>query len=161
MWVVGVPLAHGVLPWSISLLGARHAWVEGRPGIVNLIGFFPIAGGIVMLVWIMVLHLRRTPERVNLELTPTYLLIRGPYVVTRNPMYVAELSLWLGWAVFYGSLPVAVGVVVLWSLMNFGAIPREERTLEERFGEAYRDYERAVPRWLFFGRGAAKANPRG
>jgi len=91
----------------------------------------------------MVLHLGRTPERVELEWTPKYLLMRGPYVFTRNPMYVAELALWLGWALFYGSVPVFVGFVVLGVVMNFVAVPREERALEARFGEAYLQYKNA------------------
>lgn len=49
------------------------------------------------------------PERVTLGLTPSYLLMRGPYRFTRNPMYVAELGLWLGWTIFFGSPAVLIG----------------------------------------------------
>jgi protein-S-isoprenylcysteine O-methyltransferase Ste14 len=63
-------------------------------------------------------------------------------------MYLAELVLWLGWALFYGSVAVFIGCVVLWMMMNFIRVPREEQELEARFGEAYREYKRRVPRWL-------------
>lgn len=32
--------------------------------------------------------------------------------------------------------------------MNFRVVPREERTLEARFGEVYLHYKHTVPRWL-------------
>jgi protein-S-isoprenylcysteine O-methyltransferase Ste14 len=96
----------------------------------------------------MVLHVARTPEQAKLEWTPTYLLRSGPYAFTRNPMYVAELALWFGWALFYGSVAVLIGFLVLWMGMNFRVIPREERALEARFGDIYHQYRDRVPRWL-------------
>lgn len=147
-WAVGLLLAHNVFPWGLSLLSTRHGWVEGRPGLGNLVSLVLIGAGISGIVWTMALHYRRTPQRVEWERTPRYLLFRGPYRFTRNPMYLTELMLWLGWAFFYGSVPVFVGFLFLSVIMNFVAVPREERELEARFGEAYREYKRSVPRWL-------------
>ena len=36
----------------------------------------------------------------------------------------------------------------LWTLSNAFKVPQEERGLEARFGEVYRDYQRRVPRWI-------------
>ncbi|WP_395656984.1 methyltransferase family protein [Nocardioides sp.] len=72
----------------------------------------------------------------------------GPYRLSRNPLYVGLLALYLGLALlaptFWGLLlaPAAVQLV-LW-----GAIRPEERFLHERFGAAYDDYARRVRRWL-------------
>ena len=107
-----------------------------------------IVVGITGVVWTMALHFVRAPARVEWERTPGYLLIRGPYHFTRNPMYLAELALWLGWALFYGSFAVFIGFLLLCVMMNFIAVPREERALEARFGEAFREYKHSVPRWL-------------
>ena len=63
-------------------------------------------------------------------------------------MYLFELVLWFGWALFYGSLAVFIGFLLWWIMLNFYAIPYEERDLEARFGEAYRAYKARVPRWL-------------
>ena len=113
-----------------------------------MIGFVPVALGIAVLVWVMILGFAETPERVEVGLTPSFLLMRGPYAYTRNPMYVAELGLWLGWAIYYGSALVLVGFMLLWPVTNFIILPREERALEEHFGEHYRQYMKSVPRWL-------------
>jgi protein-S-isoprenylcysteine O-methyltransferase Ste14 len=146
VWVVGIPLAHGVIPWAISLLTPRYGWMEGRPGIWNWLGLIPVIAGSACLIWIMVLHFAQTPELV-LEATPQYLLKRGPYAFMRNPMYVAELALWIGWAFFYGSIAVLTGFLIFGLAMNFIAVPYEERRLEARFGEAYLQYKNSVPRW--------------
>jgi protein-S-isoprenylcysteine O-methyltransferase Ste14 len=96
----------------------------------------------------MVLGFAETPERVELGLTPSFLLMRGPYALTRNPMYVSELGLWFGWAIFYGGVLVFIGFVLLWLGTNFIILPREERALEDHFGDAYREFRNRVPRWL-------------
>lgn len=147
-WAVGLVLVHNVIPWGISLLSTRYGWVEARPGIWNLLGLIPTATGLAIVIWTMAMHLARAPERVEMERTPKYLLAQGPYRFSRNPMFLGELVLWLGWALFYGSIAVFIGLLLLWAAMNFMAVPREERGLEARFGEAYREYKSKVPRWL-------------
>jgi protein-S-isoprenylcysteine O-methyltransferase Ste14 len=63
-------------------------------------------------------------------------------------MYVAELALWLGWVLFFGSLSVFLGCIALLLVVNLVLVPREERTLETAFGQAYLIYKKRVPRWL-------------
>jgi protein-S-isoprenylcysteine O-methyltransferase Ste14 len=76
------------------------------------------------------------------------LIEEGPFRVSRNPLYVGLLALYLGLAflapTFWGFVlfPATV-LLVLW-----GAIRPEERFLHERFGAAYDDYTRRVRRWL-------------
>ncbi len=151
IWLVVIPFIHGVVPWAISLLTTRCGWTEGRPGTWNLLGRLPVALAIACFIGIMVMGFARVPElpeRVKLEMTPQFLVTRGPYAFSRNPMYVAVLALWLGWVLFYGSVAVLIGVPVLWALVTFILVPHEERALEARFGEAYRQYKSEVPRWL-------------
>jgi len=63
-------------------------------------------------------------------------------------MYVAELGLWLGWALFFGSPGVLAGCAVLVAVVNFVILPREERGLKSAFGPVYLQYKKEVPRWL-------------
>ena len=122
VWMVAIPLGHGVLPWAISLLTPRYGWVSGPPSGLNLIGLIPVVGGIVLLIWIIVVGFAHTNElsaRVGLDWTPKFLLGRGPYAFTRNPMYTAELGLWLGWVIFYGSADVLSRCIVLCVVHKF------------------------------------------
>ena len=147
-WIILLPLVHAGIPWVLSLLAPRYGWRDGQPANWNLLGLIPVALATICLIWLMILHFSRTPKRVKLERTPAYLLIRGPYRFSRNPMYLAELMLWFGWAIFFGSLAVFVGFLIMGPLMNYRVIPREEHDLEARFGEAYREYMHKVPRWF-------------
>jgi len=62
----------------------------------------------------------------------------------RHPYYLGHLCELLGWA-------VGTGLVVLYALLVFAVvtgglmIAAEERELESRFGQSYRDYKRRVP----------------
>src|SRR5580704_12492148 len=159
VWLVALPAVHAGIPWALSHLGPRYGWADGGPSGWNLLGCVPVAVGAVLLAWIMVFGLsryRELPERVPTDWSPAFLMTGGPYAISRHPMYIGELALWLGWAILYGSIPVLIGFVVLAAVVGFLA-PREERALEAKFGEVYRRYKARVPRWVGWpGRGRAE-----
>lgn len=147
-FVVMFPLGLVVAPWGLSLLSPRYGWVMSHPAVWNLFLLILIVAGIACTIWILVLHFVQAPEGWELERTPKYLLMDGPYKFTRNPIYLSELAIWLGWTLFYGSVAVFIGYMVWWVALNYVVVPWEERNLESRFGEAYLQYKRTVPRWL-------------
>ena len=149
-WFLAVlaPIGWGVGPWALSLLTPRSGWAAGRPSFWNMLGLIPVVLGTAGLFWTMGLHFAQAPAGFEWKLAQNYLLRRGPYAFTRHPMYLSELTLMLGWVLFYGSLAVLAGFLVAWAIFSFVNMPLEERALEARFGEAYRDYKRRVPRWL-------------
>ena len=81
-------------------------------------------------------------------LPTTALVVDGIYGRTRNPLYLGTTLIYLGLSVAAGSL-WAIGLVVplLW-VINVGVVKREERYLERKFGDAYRDYKARVRRWI-------------
>jgi protein-S-isoprenylcysteine O-methyltransferase Ste14 len=72
----------------------------------------------------------------------------GPYRVSRNPLYVGLLALYLGVALLTATLWGIVLFPAAVLLVRWGAIRPEERYLRERFGESYDAYSRRVRRWL-------------
>jgi protein-S-isoprenylcysteine O-methyltransferase Ste14 len=146
-------LVHVAAPWGLSRLASRHGWVDGRPGPWNLLALILVGAGIVCTLWTITLHSRASPQTF-LELRPSQkLLTPGPYAFSRNPMYVFELAFWLGWALFNGSVAVLGGFILWLAMFNFVIVPWEERDLEARFGDAYRQYKKVVPRWIGRSRG--------
>jgi protein-S-isoprenylcysteine O-methyltransferase Ste14 len=150
VFVVAIPIGHGVAPWALSRLAARHGGGGGSLAAWNLVGLAPIAFGAGLLVWVAVVGWRNVPGRVELGSTGNYLVTAGPYRLTRNPMYVGELSLWFGWAILFGSLAIALGFLALAVILQWLIVPWEERSLRRRLGERYRMYAAKTPRW--FGR---------
>jgi protein-S-isoprenylcysteine O-methyltransferase Ste14 len=147
-WPAGLLLVHASVPWGISFLSPRLGWTEARPGIINLSALILIAIGFSIVLWKLAIHFVRTPQRVEWERTPSYLLTHGLYQFSRNPMCLGELTLWLGWSVFFGSIPVLIAFFLLLLLLNYRVVPREESELEETFGDSYSQYKNRVPRWF-------------
>lgn len=155
---LGSVALHAVLPFELSRLGGRVGR-SGRPRpAVRGAGLLTVTAGAALMAWAVAAHHEAAPRGWALQLRPTpehllrrapyrldYLLRRGPYGLTRNPMYIGEAVVWLGWAVFYGSPAVWAGLAILcaaWAKV----VRWEERRLLERFGDDYRAYLAAVPR---------------
>jgi protein-S-isoprenylcysteine O-methyltransferase Ste14 len=152
------PLILGLLPWAISLLMPRYGWNDHGPSIWNYLGLVLVVIGILSLVWVFSTMFAQFPklswpveldedERL-LTATSRILIAHGPFAISRNPMFLSGLIVLAGWAVFYGSLAVLLFAVVGWVFANYLKVPAEERGLEARFGEVYRDYQKRVPRWI-------------
>ena len=74
------------------------------------------------------------------------LVVRGPYRLVRHPVYSGDLALWLGAAL--GTLNALLLVLLPLYLLGLSAEAAvEERLLEGKFGEAYRDYAARVGRF--------------
>lgn len=140
-----------VVPRAISSVTPRYGWTDSGPATWNLLGLIVIAVGAAGLIWVFSTLLSLTfklPAPVELEATASVLLTRGPFARSRNPMFLSGLAVWLGWAVYYGSAVILLVSVALWALTDSLTVPLEERALDGRFGDAYRDYKRRVPRWV-------------
>ena len=72
----------------------------------------------------------------------------GVYRYTRNPMYLGMLCLLTGWGAWLGRWAPFCVLPVFVLYMNRFQIGAEERALEQRFGQAFREYAGRVRRWL-------------
>lgn len=76
------------------------------------------------------------------------LIEEGPYRLSRNPLYVGLLALYLSLSFLASTFWGLVLFPAAALLLHWGAIRPEERFLHERFGAPYDDYARRVRRWL-------------
>jgi len=135
-----------VIPRAIARRGRRLGWTAGRPGLLNRLGVVPVGIGAAGLAWCVAAHYR-PGETVELSLVPESLIASGPYRFSRNPMYVSEQALLVGWVVYFGSPGLLGCTAALAAAMRY-AIGREERTLQTRFGDSWQEYAAKVRRWL-------------
>ena len=76
------------------------------------------------------------------------LVASGPFAYLRNPLYVGNIALWVGFAVTARLLWLAPAIAVLLALEYHAIVRWEEQLLESRLGQTYRTYAAQVPRWL-------------
>lgn len=79
---------------------------------------------------------------------PRRVVAVGPYRWVRNPIYLAALTVVVGEAWLFMSLPVLAYAGVMAITVHLFVMGYEEPTLERRFGASYTAYRQSVPRWL-------------
>jgi protein-S-isoprenylcysteine O-methyltransferase Ste14 len=76
------------------------------------------------------------------------LIDTGPFSLVRNPLYLGNILLWVGFAVSARLLWFAPIALLLLGLEYHAIVRWEESLLEQRLGDSYRRYMRDVPRWI-------------
>ncbi len=76
------------------------------------------------------------------------LIADGPYRLSRNPIYLGWMSLYLGLGIFFNNLWIVFLGAPLFATLQVAIITREEEYLEGKFGADYRAYREGVRRWL-------------
>jgi protein-S-isoprenylcysteine O-methyltransferase Ste14 len=147
----GLPI-HPPLVFLLALLpgiGLNLLWPI-RP----LPGGWGVAAGILLIVLgtaivpPVLLRFRRAGTAFDPHQPASALITDGPYRFSRNPGYVA-LTLWhIGIGLVLNNAWILLLVIVPVFIMDRWAIPREERHLEEKFGQEYLQYKTRVRRWL-------------
>lgn len=79
---------------------------------------------------------------------PKRLVTRGFYRYTRNPMYVAVLSVVAGWGILSGSTMLLAYWIAIFVVFSLFIRFYEEPHLTREFGDDYPAYMKRVGRWL-------------
>jgi protein-S-isoprenylcysteine O-methyltransferase Ste14 len=140
-----------VLPLVTSaLLHAERPWVilEGQQAALALGAFFTIATGVAIGV-ASVAGFKEAKTTILPAGRPTTAIVdKGPYAFTRNPMYLAMASAYLGLSLLLNSMWAVLLLPLILVVIDRLVIRREERYLTVKFGEPYREYCARVRRWI-------------
>jgi protein-S-isoprenylcysteine O-methyltransferase Ste14 len=104
--------------------------------------------GLVMLLWSFwdfLVKGRGTPAPID---PPKELVATGFYRYVRNPMYVGVLAIIIGHFLWFGYWNLLIYAIVVFVGFNAFVTYYEEPTLKRKFGAAYEDYLKKVPRWI-------------
>lgn len=79
---------------------------------------------------------------------PKELVIRGPYRYVRNPMYIGNLAIIFGEALWFTSPALLLYAIAMCFITHLYVTASEEPVLNRRYGGPYLQYVRTTPRWL-------------
>lgn len=132
-----------VLGW---MMGRVWPFGAGSPAL-EAVGAVIAGAGLALVTWAMsTFVLAGTPIMPN---RPAKALVtHGPYRYSRNPMYTALTLIYVGLALSTAIWWALVLLPLVLYVLHRAVIAREERHLTQTFGDAYREYTRAVRRWL-------------
>ena len=115
---------------------------------LGLLGVVPAAIGVAVVLWCewdFATFGRGTPFPLD---APKQLVARGLYRFVRNPMYVGVLLAILGQALWFESAATLWYAMAAALCFHLFVVFYEEPTLRHKFGEPYKQYAKAVPRWM-------------
>lgn len=89
--------------------------------------------------------------RFDAALSPDHELVRsGPYRVLRHPIYTSMFCMLLGTGFMITSLPLLLAAILLFVSGTEIRVRIEDGLLASRFGDKFREYQRAVPAYVPF-----------
>ncbi len=148
-----------IFPPAVPLLaivggvGLHRVWPLDAGGLLPAPARYWLGGAIVVAailglgLWSVVIFRRSGQSENPWKPTPS-IVERGPFRITRNPMYLQMVLVCVGFAVMLANWWIfLLTPLVAWMLQRLAILP-EEAYLERKFGEEYRSYTRRVRRWL-------------
>ena len=126
--------------WPLTMpIPAPHRWWAGW--------FIILAANLGLGLWSVIIF-HRSGEDEN-PWKPTHSIVdRGPFRVSRNPMYLQMVLICIGFAIVFANGWILLLTPLCAAVLQRFAILPEERYLEQKFGEPYRAYMRRVRRWI-------------
>jgi protein-S-isoprenylcysteine O-methyltransferase Ste14 len=148
--VIGTAL--GLLPFAMVRLNAALGWPRWESDVARVVGALLLAAGAALALYCSRLFARLgqgTPVPIE---PPRKLVVAGAYGWSRNPIYVADVTMLTGIFLLRGELALLLYVGFFALVSHLVIVWREEPELRARFGTEYERYMAEVPRWVGIGR---------
>jgi protein-S-isoprenylcysteine O-methyltransferase Ste14 len=121
-----------------AALAGPSRWIAGAAVVVL---------GAALLAWAFRLF-RASGTPVPTSRPTNAIVTDGPYRFSRNPIYLGLSLVYIGIALGFGLWWALALLPLLWIILHFGVVRREEAYLEARFGEAYKTYRNRTHRYI-------------
>ena len=130
---------------ALGYLVAQMAPAPGWPA--PWIGGAVMALGVLLAIWAAA-GFRAQRTTIIPHQQPSALITEGAFARSRNPIYLADVVVLVGWLLIWGAAaPFMLVPVFVW-IINTRFIAPEEARLRAAFGEAFKDYASRTRRWI-------------
>ena len=135
---------------GLVLMTALHLLASG-PRLLDwpwrATGAVPLGLGLGLILWANALFGKHGTE-IKPFRESSALVTGGPFRVSRNPMYLGGVLVFLGVAMLFGTCAPLLVVPVAFVMVSILFIEPEEDAMERQFGDEFRGYARRVRRWI-------------
>lgn len=131
----------------IILVGYYDPWTKVLPREFMFLRAGIVVFGSLVSVWAIAQFSRHKTTVVPFQ-EPSKLVKSGLFRVSRNPMYLGMVFVLLGSVFIARSLITFIIPFVFAFVITNKFIIHEEKVMEEKFGEEYREYKKKVGRWI-------------
>ena len=128
--------------------GLVPLWILGRARPVRPAGFAIVAVGVGLLLWCVREFYVAGKGTLAPWDPPRRLVTTGLYRFSRNPMYVAVLTILAGLSLVYASRALSIYAVGMVVAFHLRVVLYEEPTLARLFPAEWAELRARVPRWL-------------
>ena len=139
----------GMVAFAVPLL-----WLAPRAldRSFDVLGLVPLTLGVFLLLWAVRDFYVAGRGTLAPWAPPEELVVVGLYRFSRNPMYIAVVTVLFGWAIGFHSSLLAVYALAIAIGFYLRVVFGEERWLARAHGEKWDRYKERVPRWVGFPR---------
>lgn len=116
--------------------------------ILHSVGIIPLAIGTVLLLWCVRDCYIAGRGTLAPWTPPKRLVAVGLYRFSRNPMYIAVVTILIGWAVIFQTVALVIYTVAVTIAFHLRVVYAEEPFLARTHGKEWEEYRSRVPRWL-------------
>jgi protein-S-isoprenylcysteine O-methyltransferase Ste14 len=141
LYLAGLVAGWGLDRWRPLPITSGTSWVREAIGVIGILVWLALFLGALV-------AFRRARTTLIPNQPAAALVTTGPYRLTRNPMYVSLVALYLGITLLANSAwPLLLLPLVVIGI-DRAVIAREERYLASAFPAEYGAYAKRVRRWL-------------
>ena len=150
-YIMGLVLFILLIPAIMWKASGDFGFGIGHVIVLIVLGVAGIALSVWSIVYMKNVGKGNPMDAFNHEVAPrtSELMTEGPYKICRNPMLLGVFIYYLGIVIFLHSWQAAVIFAAYIAIMMV-QVSREEKRLEEDFGEAYREYKKNTRKLIPF-----------
>ncbi len=150
-YIMGLVLFILLIPAIMWKASGDFGFGIGHVIVLILLGVVGIALSVWSIVYMKNVGKGNPMDAFNHEVAPrtSELMTEGPYKICRNPMLLGVFIYYLGVVIFLHSWQ-AVVIFAAYIAIMMVQVSREEKRLEEDFGEAYKEYKKNTRKLIPF-----------